>query len=162
MDRHTHTHTHTHTNLTTLTLTAHVCQGLISFVYCSNLGFYTKMCMCREWPFLLSLVKSSFLFPQVYWPQLSGCSIVPSKRAVDNICLAIPRGEFFGFVGVNGELTSTIYHNFSGLTLFFLSGAGKTSTFGMLTGDITPSSGTAFVSGYDIRTNMRNVSPSTE
>ena len=38
------------------------------------------------------------------------------------------------------------------------SGAGKTSTFGMLTGDITPSSGTAFVSGYDIRTDMKSVS----
>ena len=37
-------------------------------------------------------------------------------------------------------------------------GAGKTSTFGMLTGDITPSSGTAFVSGYDIRTDMKSVS----
>ncbi|CAI8011243.1 Phospholipid-transporting ATPase ABCA1 [Geodia barretti] len=74
---------------------------------------------------------------KVYWPQLSGCSVVPSKRAVNSVCLAIPRGEFFGFVGVNG--------------------AGKTSTFGMLTGDITPSSGTAFVSGCDIRTDMKSV-----
>ena len=39
---------------------------------------------------------------QVYLPQLSGCSIAPPKRAVNEICLAVPRGEFFGFVGVNG------------------------------------------------------------
>ena len=40
---------------------------------------------------------------QVYCPHLTGCSIAPSKRAVNRICLAIPRGEFFGFVGVNGK-----------------------------------------------------------
>ena len=39
-----------------------------------------------------------------------------------------------------------------------LSGAGKTSTFGMLTGDISPTGGTAFIAGYDIRTHMRSVS----
>ena len=37
------------------------------------------------------------------------------------------------------------------------SGAGKTTTFKMLTGDIRPSSGTATIAGYDITTNIREV-----
>ena len=37
------------------------------------------------------------------------------------------------------------------------SGAGKTTTFSMLTGDISPTSGTAIISGYDIRTDLRKV-----
>jgi ATP-binding cassette subfamily A (ABC1) protein 3 len=74
---------------------------------------------------------------KVYRPHLSGCSIAPSKRAVNRICLAIPRGEFFGFVGVNG--------------------AGKTTTFSILTGDLSPSEGTAVIGGYDIRTDIRHV-----
>ena len=36
-------------------------------------------------------------------------------------------------------------------------GAGKTTTFSMLTGDISPTSGTAIISGYDIRTDLRKV-----
>ena len=36
-------------------------------------------------------------------------------------------------------------------------GAGKTTTFKMLTGDIRPSSGTATIAGYDITTNIREV-----
>jgi ABC-type multidrug transport system ATPase subunit len=72
-----------------------------------------------------------------YWPQLNGCVVVPSKKAVNNISLAIPRGEFFGFVGVNG--------------------AGKTSTFSILTGERSPSQGTAYIAGYDVRTNLKKV-----
>ena len=37
-------------------------------------------------------------------------------------------------------------------------GAGKTTTFSILTGDFTLTSGTAVVAGYDIRTNLRDVS----
>ena len=37
-------------------------------------------------------------------------------------------------------------------------GAGKTTTFGILTGDLTLTSGTAVIGGYDIRTNLRDVS----
>ena len=51
--------------------------------------------------------------------------------------LIIPHGECFGLLGVNG--------------------AGKTTTFKMLTGDITPTSGTALVAGYDIVTELRLV-----
>jgi len=40
-------------------------------------------------------------------------------------------------------------------------GAGKTTTFNMLTGDIRPSSGTAIVAGYDIVSDIRKVQIST-
>ena len=50
---------------------------------------------------------------------------------MNSISLIIPSGECFGLLGVNG--------------------AGKTTTFKMLTGDITPTYGTAILSGYDIR-----------
>ena len=36
-------------------------------------------------------------------------------------------------------------------------GAGKTTTFNILIGDISPTSGTAIISGYDIRTDLRKV-----
>ena len=37
------------------------------------------------------------------------------------------------------------------------SGAGKTTTFNMLTGDIRPSSGTATIAGHDITSDIREV-----
>ena len=40
----------------------------------------------------------------------------------------------------------------------FAVGAGKTTTFKMLTGDILPSYGTAFLSGLNVRTELRQVS----
>lgn len=51
--------------------------------------------------------------------------------AVKGVNLIIPTGECFGLLGVNG--------------------AGKTTTFKVLTGDITPTTGTAVLNGYDIR-----------
>lgn len=47
-------------------------------------------------------------------------------------------GELFGLLGVNG--------------------AGKTSTFKMLTGDIRLSEGNAYLDGYDIRNDLAQVS----
>ena len=38
-----------------------------------------------------------------------------------------------------------------------LSGAGKTTTFNMLTGDLSITEGTAFIDGYDIQTHLRKV-----
>lgn len=51
--------------------------------------------------------------------------------AVDDLNLVVPRGEFLCFLGPNG--------------------AGKTTTIKMLTGLIKPTSGRAFVAGYDVQ-----------
>ncbi|XP_066919865.1 ATP-binding cassette sub-family A member 2-like [Clytia hemisphaerica] len=50
--------------------------------------------------------------------------------AVDRLCVGITRGECFGLLGVNG--------------------AGKTTTFKMLTGDIPPTAGDAYVENKSI------------
>ena len=50
--------------------------------------------------------------------------------AVDNISLAVDRGEVLGFLGPNG--------------------AGKSTTMKMVTGFLTPTSGTAEVCGFDV------------
>ncbi|XP_056103062.1 phospholipid-transporting ATPase ABCA1 isoform X2 [Rhinichthys klamathensis goyatoka] len=57
--------------------------------------------------------------------------------AVDKICVGVPAAECFGLLGING--------------------AGKTTTFKMLTGDISPTAGDAFVNGYSIRSEMQLV-----
>ncbi|XP_046855006.1 phospholipid-transporting ATPase ABCA3-like isoform X2 [Xenia sp. Carnegie-2017] len=62
---------------------------------------------------------------------------VPGRRtfaAVDHISLGIPLGECFGLLGVNG--------------------AGKTTMFKMLTGDVIPTSGTAVLDSWDIQANL--------
>lgn len=46
-----------------------------------------------------------------------------------------------------GQITVLLGHN----------GAGKTTTMSMLTGMLPPTSGTAIINGYDIRTNMKMV-----
>ena len=58
--------------------------------------------------------------------------------AVDRLSVGIPQGECFGLLGING--------------------AGKTSTFKMLTGDIILSGGKAYLDGYDIQHNIKVVS----
>ena len=57
--------------------------------------------------------------------------------AVDNISFIVKSGELFGLLGPNG--------------------AGKTTTIRMLTGIFKPTSGTAFIEGYDIRKNPLKV-----
>lgn len=52
------------------------------------------------------------------------------KRAVRGVSTAVMPGETYGLLGVNG--------------------AGKTTTLGVLTGDIAPTSGEAYVAGNDI------------
>uniref|UniRef100_A0A3B4YY19 P-type phospholipid transporter n=1 Tax=Seriola lalandi dorsalis TaxID=1841481 RepID=A0A3B4YY19_SERLL len=59
------------------------------------------------------------------------------KPAVDRLCLGIPRGECFGLLGVNG--------------------AGKTSTFRMLTGDTPITYGEAFLNHHSVLTEMERV-----
>jgi ABC-2 type transport system ATP-binding protein len=53
-----------------------------------------------------------------------------SVMAVDNVSFSATQGEVVGFLGPNG--------------------AGKSTTMKMITGFITPSSGTAYIDGYDI------------
>jgi len=54
-----------------------------------------------------------------------------SKTAVDDLHFGVPKGQCFGLLGVNG--------------------AGKTSTFKMLTGDTMCTQGEAWVAGHTIR-----------
>ncbi|XP_024896512.1 ATP-binding cassette sub-family A member 7 isoform X3 [Pteropus alecto] len=58
--------------------------------------------------------------------------VYPGQKtpAVDRLCLGIPPGECFGLLGVNG--------------------AGKTSTFRMVTGDTLPSAGEAMLAGHSV------------
>lgn len=51
-------------------------------------------------------------------------------NAVDHICVGVPRGECFGLLGENG--------------------AGKTTSFRMLTGDLLPTEGEATIKGHRI------------
>ncbi|KAM5322049.1 retinal-specific phospholipid-transporting ATPase ABCA4 isoform 2-T2 [Glossophaga mutica] len=60
-----------------------------------------------------------------------------SSPAVDRLCVGVRPGECFGLLGVNG--------------------AGKTSTFRMLTGDTTVTSGDATIAGKSILTNISEV-----
>ncbi|KAM9137819.1 phospholipid-transporting ATPase ABCA1 isoform 1-T2 [Pangshura tecta] len=59
------------------------------------------------------------------------------KPAVDRICVGIPPGECFGLLGVNG--------------------AGKSSTFKMLTGDTDVTGGEAYLKGNSILSNIQGV-----
>lgn len=57
--------------------------------------------------------------------------------AVEGLTLAVPEGEVFGFLGPNG--------------------AGKTTTVRMLTSLIGPTSGTAWVNGYQVGVDDQNI-----
>ncbi|NXP15699.1 ABCA1 protein, partial [Thinocorus orbignyianus] len=57
--------------------------------------------------------------------------------AVDRLCVAVPPGECFGLLGVNG--------------------AGKTSTFKMLTGDTEVTLGEAWLKGHSVLTDLQAV-----
>ncbi|XP_022152229.1 ABC transporter A family member 1 isoform X2 [Momordica charantia] len=60
-----------------------------------------------------------------------GENYLHKKVAVDSLTFSVQEGECFGFLGTNG--------------------AGKTTTLSMLTGEESPSEGTAFIFGKDIR-----------
>jgi ABC-2 type transport system ATP-binding protein len=60
-----------------------------------------------------------------------------AQIAVDAISFQIPAGQIVGFLGPNG--------------------AGKTTTLKMLTGMIEPTSGTANIAGFDLRTQLIDV-----
>jgi len=58
------------------------------------------------------------------------------KVAVDNISFTIAKGECFALLGVNG--------------------AGKTTTFRLLTGDVNPTYGEAWIKGLKVPEDMKN------
>jgi len=60
-------------------------------------------------------------------------------RAVDDISFAVETGEVFGFLGHNG--------------------AGKTTTIRMLTGQLRPTAGHAWVAGCDVLTEQQRLKP---
>jgi ABC-2 type transport system ATP-binding protein len=60
-------------------------------------------------------------------------------RAVDGIEFEVEQGEIFGYLGPNG--------------------AGKTTTIRMLTGQLRPTSGSAYVMGCDIVTDRQELKP---
>jgi ABC-2 type transport system ATP-binding protein len=60
-----------------------------------------------------------------------------SQRAVDDLSFEIGKGEIVGFLGPNG--------------------AGKSTTLKMLTGMFEPTSGSATIAGFDIRTRILDV-----
>ncbi|XP_076469399.1 phospholipid-transporting ATPase ABCA3-like [Babylonia areolata] len=60
-----------------------------------------------------------------------------SFTAVSNICVGVPQQECFGLLGQNG--------------------AGKTTTFKMLTGDVSVTSGNAYLKGYDVINQIKEV-----
>ncbi|CAB4007510.1 ATP-binding cassette sub-family A member 3-like [Paramuricea clavata] len=60
-----------------------------------------------------------------------------TRTAVDNLSLGVTKGNCFGLLGING--------------------AGKTTTFGMLTGEFPISAGTAYLDGYNIQSQLREV-----
>lgn len=59
------------------------------------------------------------------------------KIAVDNLSVAIRKGEVFGLLGVNG--------------------AGKSTTFKMLSGEITSTAGDSYFMGMKISDNLDKV-----
>ena len=67
----------------------------------------------------------------------SGCFTKREKTAVNELSL-----QFY-----NDEITSFLGHN----------GAGKTTTMSMLTGMYTPTKGTAYLSGFDVRDQMDDI-----
>jgi ABC-type multidrug transport system ATPase subunit len=76
------------------------------------------------------------------------------KRAVRGVSTAIMEGETYGLLGGKLHLSrlaglrSILALTF--LLVFTVNGAGKTTTLGVLTGDIGPTSGEAYVAGHDV------------
>lgn len=60
------------------------------------------------------------------------------RTAVNGISFAVHKGECFGLLGVNG--------------------AGKSTTFGMLTGVVWPTSGNAYIGHYNLKNSKKMVS----
>lgn len=72
----------------------------------------------------------STMFHRIFCCIKSSSSDKKPKVAVNNLSLHVENGITMGLLGVNG--------------------AGKTTTMGILTGDITPTDGEAYVAGHDV------------
>lgn len=64
-------------------------------------------------------------------------SPVGNKVAVQCLSFGIPRGECFGFLGING--------------------AGKTTTLSILSGEFPPTTGTAYIDGFNIQVDQSKI-----
>ncbi|XP_063224088.1 phospholipid-transporting ATPase ABCA3-like isoform X2 [Bacillus rossius redtenbacheri] len=80
----------------------------------------------------LHVLKDSFNMVLVDLTKFYG-----SFQAVNKLCVGVRKGECFGLLGVNG--------------------AGKTSTFKMMTGDERISSGEAYIGGFSLKNQLKQV-----
>lgn len=62
---------------------------------------------------------------------------ISTKVAVKGISFGVKKGECFGLLGTNG--------------------AGKTSTFKVLTGEVIPNHGSALIAGFDVKKDMKTI-----
>ncbi|XP_034781951.2 phospholipid-transporting ATPase ABCA3-like [Acipenser ruthenus] len=84
-------------------------------------------------PAVESMVGSPLILQELSKVYSSGETLL----AVDRLSLAVTKGECFGLLGFNG--------------------AGKSTTFKMLTGDETVTSGDAFIDGYSVLSDIKKV-----
>ncbi|GMS92631.1 hypothetical protein PENTCL1PPCAC_14806 [Pristionchus entomophagus] len=87
----------------------------------------------------VSIVGLSKTYGASFFKKLFDCKFgkTGEKVAVDNLCFKLYKGQITALLGHNG--------------------AGKSTTFSMLTGVIPPSSGTAYVESLDIRSSLPQI-----
>eukprot|EP00039_Didymoeca_costata_P006116 m.87594 g.87594 ORF g.87594 m.87594 type:complete len:1794 (+) comp13118_c0_seq1:164-5545(+) len=86
----------------------------------------------------LNLGKQQLVMDKIMKTYATGfLGLGQEKKAVRGLTLAVAEGECFGLLGTNG--------------------AGKTSTFRMLTGDLTVTKGDAYISGQSIMISMNSL-----
>jgi ABC-2 type transport system ATP-binding protein len=127
------------------------------FLFHSTLKIHHLQRLCAAQPFFvavlfrISYTESTNTLRFVFEIEQKACKLIVSRRsgngmkaidvldltrnfnglcAVDHISFSVEPGEIFGFLGPNG--------------------AGKTTTIRMLTGQLRPTSGTAYVMGYGV------------
>ncbi|KAE9414291.1 hypothetical protein Angca_002832, partial [Angiostrongylus cantonensis] len=87
----------------------------------------------------INTVNLSKTYGTSFFKKLFDCQFgkLSEKKAVDHLTLKM----------YHGQITALLGHN----------GAGKSTTFSMLTGVTAPSSGTAYIDDYDIRTSLPQI-----
>lgn len=100
-------------------------------VFPPTVGFFGKTCGCIRGAFkLIFCCRMSRQHPVAVGDDDENDKSNLPKRAVRGVSTAIMEGETYGLLGVNG--------------------AGKTTMLGVLTGDIAPTGGEAYVAGHDV------------